>query len=223
MRALLALLLITITTLTGAGLARAQDHTQVAVVEVSHALDGRMLVVSGQVKNTGAALPDGLIIDVMGFGPSGDLVASGTDGIPWRIGPGGVERFTIPLPLDHQLVREYVVFVSQPRARSPLVSVRRGVDVSLYRDHLRTLVELTGHVQSGTLIVRANAAGFPIALIAAQANVLVFDPRVEWFQLLTVSVDVSPERPAVVFLGTPQAFLLSLRVVDIRLKAGWSD
>ncbi len=223
MKTLFAVMLSAVIALAGVPVARAQGRPQVDLVAVSHALDGRTLVISGELKNIGPALPDGLIIDVRGYGPSGDLVTTGTDGIPWRIGPGGVERFAIPLLLDHLLVREYVVVVSRPHAQSPLASARRGVDVSLYRDLLRTAVELTGTVHAGTLVVRANAAGFPISLIEAQANVLLLDPRVDWFQVVTLNVDVSPDRPAAVFLGTPHALLLSLRVVEVRLKAAWSN
>ena len=79
----------------------------------------------------------GLIIDANGYGPGGELVASGTDGIPWQVQPGAIERFSMSLPLGPQLVREYVVQASLPGLSRPLASAalvgEMRADVGLVR------------------------------------------------------------------------------------------
>ena len=195
----------------------------ILLTDVSHALEGRVLVITGRVVNTGSESIMPLVIDAAGFGPAGDLVASGSDGIPWEVRPGQAERFTIAVPLARSLIREYVVEVSRVRSTVLLASARRGVDVGLYRSHLPTLIELRGHVQAGTLVVRAEGPGLPIAQVTAEATVLVFDPLIEWFKPLRVQLDLPPDGSASIFLGSPHAFLVSLRLVDLRLKSSWSD
>ena len=201
----------------------AAPPSPIILTDVSHALEGRALTITGRVVNTGPAPVIPLVIDAAGFGPAGDLVASGSDGIPWEVRPGQAERFTIAVPLARSLIREYMVEVSRVQSTVPLASVRRGVDVGLYRSHLPTLIELRGHVQAGTLVVRAGGPGLPIAQVTAEATVLVFDPLIEWFKPLRLTLDLPPDGSASIFLGSPHAVLASLRLVDLRLKSSWSD
>lgn len=196
---------------------------QILLTDVGHALDGRMLTITGRVTNAGPAPTTQLVIDADGYGPTGDLVASGSDGIPWRMAPGQAEQFRIGIPLERHLIREYVVQVSRVRPAIPLASTRRGVEVALYREHLRTLIELRGEVRQGFLLIRVAGPVAPIAQVSAEATVLVFDPHLERFKPLRVPVDLAPSRPAVLFLGSPHAILVSLRVVDLLLRATWSD
>ncbi|HXF82933.1 MAG TPA: hypothetical protein VNN19_09310, partial [bacterium] len=201
----------------------APARSPVTLTDVSHALDGRMLIITGRVGNEGDEPLVPLVIDVAGYGPSGDLVVTGSDGIPWPLAPGGVERFTIPVPLARALVREYVVQVSRPRAGPPLASARRGVDVALYRDFLPTLIALRGRVEFGLLTIRAEGPGLPVARVTAEATVLVFDPVAEWFKPVRLTLDIPPDGATTVFVGSPLARLVALRLVDVRLKSSWSD
>jgi len=131
--------------------AAAQAEASVSLIDVFHTLDGRIVAISGVLRNTGTQPLRGLIIDANGYGPGGDLVASGTDGIPWQIAPGVVERFSMSLPLGPQLVREYLVQVTVPRLSRPLATARRTVDVELYRQHVRTLIKLQGDTRKTAL------------------------------------------------------------------------
>lgn len=214
---------VTVVSLGGAGYAAPPAPSPIILTDVSHALEGRSLIITGRVLNGSHQSLVPLVIDATAYGPAGDLVATGSDGIPWEVRPGQTERFTIPVPLTRTLIREYVVQVSRPRAGAPLASARRGVDVSLYRDHLPNLIELHGSVQFGLLTVRADGPGLPVALVTAEANVLVFDPFIEWFKPVRVKLDLPPDGAASVFLGSPQAILISLRLVDVRLRSTWSD
>jgi len=74
--------------------------------EVAHAIEGRTLTVTGLVRNLGQQPLSRLVIDASGFGPSGELVTAGSDGVPWVLGPGVSERFTITMPIQKRLVRE---------------------------------------------------------------------------------------------------------------------
>jgi len=182
-----------------------------------------MLVITGRVTNTSPAPVRPLVIDAAGYGPSGDLVATGSDGIPWEIARGQSERFAIDIPLERTLIREYVVQVSRVRASVPFFSTRCSVDVALYRDYLRTLVDLRGHVFEGALTVRADGPGLPVVQVTAEATVLVFDPLLGGFKPLRLNLDLDLNRSTTVFVGSPHALLVSLRLVDLRLKSTWSD
>lgn len=222
-RLALAVPLILGVVLSAAPAAGTAPPAGVLLADVAHALDGRMLVITGRVLNTGASPIGQLVIDAAGFGPAGDLVASGSDGIPWQVAPGQAESFRIAIPLARHLIREYVVEVSRVPPGAPLASARRGVGVALYRDHLRTLIELRGDVLHGILSVRVVGPVLPIAGVTAEATVLVFDPLHERFRPLRVSLDLAPGRPAEIFVGSRHAILISLRVVDLRLQSTWSD
>lgn len=223
MRALSVLTVFLGMTLISPAAAADPRPVEIVLADVSHALENRMLVVSGFVRNPGPAPVSRLIIDANGYGAGGDLVASGSDGIPWEVPAGAVERFSITLPLGRQLVREYVVQVSLERSARPLSSTRRSVDISLYHDHVMSLIRLAGEVQHGILTARADAAGLPVSQVTVLASLLVFDPVVEGFRLLPLTLDIAPERLATVFVGTPHVILLSLRVLDVRLRASWTD
>ncbi|MDQ7844794.1 MAG: hypothetical protein QN141_13900 [Armatimonadota bacterium] len=195
----------------------------VVLTDVSHALEGRMLVITGRVTNAGSAPTAPLVIDATGYSSSGDLASTGSDGIPWPMAPGQTERFSIGLPLGRTLIREYVVQVSRVRAPVPYSSARRTVAVAMYREFLRTLVELRGDLFKGFLTVRADGPGLPVAQVTAEASVLVFNPLLDGFQPLRLTLDLDLNRFTTVFVGSPHAFLISLRLVDLRLNAGWSD
>lgn len=194
-----------------------------ALIDVFHTLDGRMVTISGVLRNTGTLPLRALVIDANGYGPGGELVASGTDGIPWEIQPGALERFSMSLPLGPYLVREYIVQVSTPGLSRPLASARRTVDVALYRQHVRTLIRLQGDTRNGLLIVRADTTGLPVSQVTVRASLWALDPLIEHFRLVTLDFDVQADRSATVFVSTTQAILLSLQIVEVRLQANWAD
>lgn len=222
-RPILAVVVVLGALLPAAPAAATAAPAGVLLADVTHALDGRMLTITGRVTNAGPAPTDQLVIDAAGFGPSGDLVALGSDGIPWRMARGQTEQFRIGIPLERQLVREYTVQVFKVGAAIPLASTRRSVDVALYRDHMRTLIELRGAVLQGVLIVRVTGPALPVARVTVEATVLVFDPVIEAFRPLLMNLEFDPNRSATAFLGSPRAFLVSLRLVDLRLVSTWSD
>lgn len=195
----------------------------VVLSDVSHSLHDQMLVVTGLVRNLTTSLVAPLVIDVNGYGPRGELLTTGTDGIPWETAAAATERFSVALPLGRHLVREYVVQVSHQRSQSALSSVRRGVDVGLYRDHLRSLIRASAHVEHGILIARADAAGLPVHHVTVQATVWMLDPLDAHSKIFPFVLDIAPDRSTIVFLPTPHALVLSLRILDVRLRASWSD
>jgi hypothetical protein len=216
------LVLALVLTLPSLGLA-APAASSAALVDVFHTLDGRMVTVSGVLRNTGTVPLRGLIIDANGYGPGGELVASGTDGIPWLVPPGATERFSMSFPLGPQLVREYIVQVALPQASRPLAAARRTIDTELYRQHVRTLITLEGSTRNGLLIVRADTAGLPVSQVLVRASLWALDPFIEHFRLVTLDFDVPAERSATVFVSATQAILVSLQIVDVRLRATWAD
>lgn len=195
----------------------------VALVDIFHALDGRTVTVSGVLRNTGTVPLRGLIIDATGYGPGGELVASGTDGIPWQVHPGAAERFSMSFPLGPQLVREYIVQVALPRAAMPLATARRSIDTELYRQHVRALITLEGSTRNGTLVVRADTTGLPVSQVLVRASLWALDPFIEHFRLITLDFDVPADRSKTVFVSATQAILVSLQIVDVRLRATWAD
>lgn len=157
-----------------------------ALANVSHTLDGATLIITGWVENRGPTPVARLVVDASGFAPSGDLVASGSDGIPWEIPAGGTERFTIALPIRGQLIREYIVQVSFARPPfRPLADVRRGVDVAMYRPLLFSMVSLTGMIRSGILTVRSDVRGLPVTLVTVSATVLLQHDQATSLEALT--------------------------------------
>lgn len=201
----------------------AQADSSAALIDVFHTLDGRMVTISGVLRNTGPLPLRGLVIDANGYGPDGQLVASGTDGIPWQVAPGALERFSMAMPLGPQLVREYLVQVSLPRLSRPLAAARRTIDTELYRQHVRTLIRLQGDTRNGLLIVRADTTDLPVSQVSVRASLWALDPLIEHFRLVMLDFDVKADRSTTVFVSTTQAILISLQIVDVRLRASWAD
>jgi hypothetical protein len=222
MRTVAALSLFVVLALVPSVAPAAQAEPSAALIDVFHTLDGRMITISGVLRNAGTLPLRGLIIDTNGYGPDGQLVASGTDGIPWQIQPGALERFSMSLPLGPQLVREYVVQVSLPGLSRPLTSARRTIDIELYRQHVRTLIKVEGDTRNGLLIVHADTEGLPVSQVTVRASLWALDPLIDHFRLVTLDFDVQADGSKTVFVSTTQAILVSLQIVDIRLRANWN-
>lgn len=203
----------------GAG---AEAGQWLVLAHVSHAVDGRDLVITGWVENRGPRPVARLVIDATGYAPSGEATVFGSDGIPWEIAPGRSERFAIPLPVRGDLVRTYVVQISssRPALASP-VSVSRSVDLALYRPLLLSAVRVTGDIRGDLLTVRSDVRGWPIVSVTVEATLLV--PRVRVPRLETLVLEVPANRTADLRLGIPGGVLVTLRVVDVRLKTMWAD
>ncbi len=201
-----------------------QLSPQVVVTDVAHSLDGRTLVVTGLVRNLGRQSLPRLVIDVSGFGPSGELNTGGSDGIPWALLPGTSERFSIAMPVPRRLVREYVVQVAQTVPPfTPLFSTRRGVELALYRPLFLSMIQLRAQVHDGQLTLRAETEDLPVTHVAAQVTVLLLSVVTDQFQSVTLKFDLAANASTSVFLGTPRALLLAARVVDFRLSASWRE
>lgn len=219
---------LTIMVLTAAtpmtGMASPEPGAGLALTNVSHALDGRSLTISGWVENRGPVPAGGLVIDASGMSPGGDVTAFGSDGIPWLIRPGDAAPFTIRLPVDNQLVRAYSVHVALTRAPSrALASVRRTVDVELYRPLLLSGVRAQAEMRGRTLTVRADAQRLPVTLVTVEVRLLLthlLGLPLEERRLDVMVVDVPADGTTTVHLGTP-ALLLGVRVVDVRLRVAW--
>lgn len=187
---------------------------------VSHALDGAILTITGWVVNGGQAPLSRLVVDVHGFTPSGDLTAFGSDGIPWDIPPGGAERFSVALAVPASLIRDYTVTVSSARAWGrPLAGVRRRVDSALYHALVVSRVRLAAHVRPGRLTLRTDVDGMPVAQITVEATLVLFNPLVNLLQSFTV---VMPPNATETFsIDGIRAALVSLRVVNLLLTTAW--
>ncbi|MGQ0570123.1 MAG: hypothetical protein ACT4P5_11470 [Armatimonadota bacterium] len=197
---------------------------------VSHALEGRTIIITGAVENRGPRPVSRLAIDATGFTPSGEPAFFGSDGVPWTIAPGTTERFSIRLPLAGQLIRHYTVQVSLVSALSrPLATTQRSVNPALYRDMLRTLVRVRGDILGDVLTVRPDAGGFPISQITVEATVSLpslphrFSPTqiVLPHTLERLVLDVAGEGSTSIRLRVGGGFLVGLRVLDVRLKLAW--
>src|SRR5439155_5403327 len=117
-----------------------------------NALAGATLVITGRVTNRGAGPVPGVAVDARGFSASGDLIAFGSDGVPWAVPPGRAEHFSVLVPVVETLIRDYTVAVSVPRIPArPLAGVRRSVDVALYRALVLSRVRIFGDVDMGQL------------------------------------------------------------------------
>lgn len=192
--------------------------------EVAHAIEGRTLTVTGLVRNLGQQPLSRLVIDASGFGPSGDLVTAGSDGVPWVLGPGQSERFSIAMPIHRRLVREYVVAVAESTPPfTPITSVRRGVDVDLYRPLILSMIRLRAQVQGGLLSVKAETEDLPITHVTAQITLLLTSVLTDHFEAVTLNVDLKANSSQTIFLGVHHALLLAARVADFRLRSAWSD
>lgn len=205
-----------------ASTAAADSAPGLALTNVSHTLDGRALAITGWVENRGKTSVGRLVVDASGFMPSGDLTAFGSDGIPWEIAPGGAERFTIRLPIAGELVHDYVVQVSLAQFPiRPLAGVRRSVDLALYRPLLLSLVQVTGNVRPGLLILHSSVSRLPVKQVTTEVTLLLIDPA---FQILrTFTVNVPADGTTVIPLGSREAILVTVRVVDLLLRANWTN
>jgi hypothetical protein len=203
----------------------APDDATVTLERVSHAMDGATLAVTGWVENRGPKPISRLVIDATGLSPSGNPSFFGSDGIPWEIGPGGTASFAIRLPLQGRLVRDYTVQVALARTPNrPLATARRSVDPSLYRNFLLSVVRLTGDVWQDRLTVRSDVRGWPIEQVTVEAVVAIPGPR--WrpiVRLEAVTLDVAADGSKTLGLGAIGVTLVSLRVLDIRTRASWSE
>lgn len=202
-----------------------QAPPQVLVTEVAHTLDGRTLIVTGFVRNLGAQALPRLVIDVSGFGPSGELVTAGSDGIPWALLPGASDRFSIAMPVPRRLIREYVVQVAKTTPPfTAIASLRRGIELALYRPLFLSMIQLRAQVHSGQLTLRAETDDLPVTHVSAAVTILLLSVVTdEEFQVVTLRFDLAANSSTSVFLGTPRALLLTARVVDFRLRATWTD
>ncbi len=208
--------------LAAAGLASpaGADAPAVALSDVGHTLDGSTLVITGWVRNQTARPVSGLVIDVSGFAPSGDMVVFGSDGVPWEIPPGRVDRFSVPLPIPDRLVRDYTVVVSSTEAPGrPLAGLRRSVDVALYRPLVLSRVRVSGDVQVGQLTLRSDVRGMPVALVTVETTLILFNPEVNLLQKLTVALP--PDASKTFSIGGNKVALVSLRIVDLLLQTAW--
>ncbi|TMI76648.1 MAG: hypothetical protein E6H05_03095 [Bacillati bacterium ANGP1] len=191
-----------------------------ALSDVGHALDGDTLIITGWVTNRGMSPVPGLVIDARGFSPSGDLIAFGSDGIPWGISPGQAERFSVFVPVPGTLIRDYTLAVSVPRVPvRPLAGVRRSVDVALYRSLVLSRVRVVGDVDVGQLTLRSDVRGLPVAQLTVEATVILKEPKINLLQTLTVTL--LPDASEAFEIGGKRAILVSIRVVDVLLRTVW--
>jgi hypothetical protein len=214
-----------------AGLPRASwaEATPLALAEVSHALDGRMLVVSGRVVNRAATPVAGLVVDVAGYAPDGDPVFLAADGIPWGVPAGGREGFTARIPVTDRPVRVYTIQVALARApRSALASLRAAVQPWAYRPLLAQAVRVKGSVRGDTLTVQAEAGQWPVWQVTVEATISV--PTFEHVNTVivaprntdTVIVQVPAGGAATTRLENRHAVVLGLRVIDAQPLSAWA-
>lgn len=214
--------------LAAAGLAA--DSGIIAVTDVRHDLVGRTLIVSGRAENRGASAAAALIVDVVGYAPSGEVVFQATDGIPWGLAAGKTERFTARLPISDRPVRTYTLQVAPARTpRAPLASLRRIVDPSTYRPLLASSVQVKGAVRGDMLTVRADAGQWPVAQVIVEAtisvpvfqssNPMILSPR----NIDTVIIQVPGNGAADTPLATRGTELISLRVIDAQPLTAWGE
>lgn len=223
MRAI-SMMLVTIMTLGTALLSQvaqaAAPEPVLALSDVSHALDADILVITGWVTNRGTVPVPSLVIDARGFSPSGDLIAFGSDGIPWEIPPGRTEHFSVLVPVLGTLIRDYTIAVSVPRIPvRPLAGVRRSVDVALYRPLVLSRVRVFGDIDIGQLTLRSDVSGLPVAQLTVEATVILQQPKINLLQTLTVTLP--PDASEVFEIGGRRATLVSVRVVDVLLRTVW--
>ena len=75
----------------------------------------------------------------------------------------------------------------------------------------------------GDRIVRVDTAGLPVSQVSVRASLWALDPFIEHFRFVILDFDVQADRSTTVFVSTTQAMLLSLQIVDVRLRASWAD
>src|SRR3972149_4005194 len=79
-------------------------------------------------------------------------MAAGSDGIPWKVRSGGIERFTIRLVVSERLIRDYVVTAAYAKPPyTAMASARRGGDFALYRSLILSRVQVRAELGGGGL------------------------------------------------------------------------
>lgn len=200
----------------------AQSAAPVALADLSHALEGSTLVISGSVRNRAAAPVGRLVVDASGFSPSGDLVAFGSDGIPWEIPAGGVEPFAVRLPLGSQLVRDYVVRVALSRVPlAPLAAARRSVRLELYRPFILSRVRVSGDASPGVLVVRSDVGLLPVSEVTAEATVILVQKKIDLLERLALTIPANGSR--MVAVGGRDLVLVDVRLIDVLLSSSWGE
>lgn len=204
--------------------AAGQASPTVGLTGVSHALEGRALVITGWVENRGPRPVGRLVIDATGFAASGTPAYFGSDGVPWEIAPGGTVSFAVRLPLQGDLVRDYLVQVAPAQTpQRPLASLRRSVDAAIYQPLLRSVVRLSGDISLDRLTIRSDARGWPIEQVTVEAVMLLPAARARPGRLQALTLDVPGNGAATIGLGTVGATLVNLRVLDVQTRSTWSD
>ncbi|HEY3248006.1 MAG TPA: hypothetical protein VGK88_06940 [bacterium] len=202
-----------------AGAAAPRAAGALAVLDLTHTLDDGALVINGVIENRGPAVT-GLVIDAEGFSTQGNEVVAGSDGIPWTMPAGGRERFSIRLPFQKTLVREYAVQVALAKPPyAPLAGARRSVDLVLYRPFILAQVQLRADLAAGWLIVTSRAAGLPVLQVTGDVTVLFVLRR--GTRLRTLTVTVPADDALTVPLGTDAVSVAAVRVTDVLLKVSW--
>ncbi len=193
-----------------------------ALLDVAHGLEARALVVTGTVRNRGAVPVRGIAVDVTGTTPSGAPAFFGSDGAPWPLEPGAATRFTVRLPLGDRVVRAYVVEVWLAGGiRQVLASARREVAPFLYLPVLPAMVRVEGEVRGDALEVRSRTGDLPVTHVLVDATVSL--PGRPTNSLERFALHVPANGRATLPLGTRGAFLVVLRVVDVRIQRTWPE
>lgn len=204
------------------GAAGAQNTAGVVLTDLSHALEGSTLIISGSVRNRAASPVARLVVDASGFSASGDLVAFGSDGIPWEIPAGGDEQFAVRLPVGGQLVHDYVVRVAAtPASLPPLAAARRAVRLELYRPLILSRVRVSGDASPGRLVVRSDVGMLPVVEVTVEATVILVQKRIDLLERLALTIPANGSR--MVALGGRDLVLVDVRLVDVLLSSSWGD
>ena len=200
--------------------ASAAPPGRLALSEIAHTLDGNILVITGVIENHGPAVT-GLVVDAVGYSVQGDEMAAGSDGIPWRVPSGAIERFSVRLIVRDRLIRDYLVKVAYARPPyTAIAAVRRGVDLALYRGLILSLVQVQASLVDGWLVVRSRSGTLPIAQVTAEVTVLLPFRKILTLQTITLTVPADGTATAFVM---PGAVLVSIRVTEVLLRTAWSD
>jgi len=190
------------------------------LVGVDHSLNGRTLVISGWVRNTGSVPVERLVIDVSAFGPNGELAGFGSDGIPWAILPDGLDHFRIYLPLGRALVRDYAVTISasRPGPLRPAVATRT-IDPALYRSLLQSMVRVRADAEVTSLVLRVGAEGLPVMRVHVKVILLLQDG--DRADLRSIVVAVPVDRALRLAFAPFIVRVVSVEVVDVTLTPTW--
>lgn len=225
-RAATALLAVAALTVIAPSARAAQPSAPAAVLvleEITHALSGRTLVISGVVRNAGRLPVSRLVIDASGFSPTGDLAAFGGDGVPWDIPPERGEHFRIFLPLGQTFVSTYTVAVTGSRPRQArATTVTRAIFPRFYRPLILPRVRVTVSAESYALTFTASAEGLPVSTVEVSVQLLVDELRATQPDLRVLAVEVPVDRPLRMRFAPLIVKVLSVTVVDVVLTSSWT-